>query len=77
MNLAHIHIILEKIKVKKNSCMKNTHLFGIRVYKHIQMNSCPIPLFYRIYLVAIESYYALAHHPTISYINKSTITLSR
>ena len=71
MDIAHIHIISDNLKVKKASCMQNTHLFGIRVSKHSQRNYCPIPFFY---LVAIEAYYALSHHPTVSYINNSIIT---
>ena len=76
MNTVHIHIMLDEIKVKKTPCMQGTHSFGIRVSKHSQMNYYPIPVFYPFYLAAIEAYYVFSHHPNVSYINTSTITLS-
>jgi len=57
----------DKFKVKKTSCMQNTHFSGIRVSKHSQRNYCPI-LSFTFYFVAIGSYYVLSHHPTVSYI---------
>ena len=77
MTIAHIHIMSDKIKVKKTSCMQGTHSFGIKVFKHSQRNSCPIPFFYSFLLISIKVYYALSHHPTISYVKKSIDMLSR
>ncbi len=36
----------DKINVKKDFFMENTHSFRIRVSKHSQRNSCPIPFLF-------------------------------
>lgn len=66
MNLAHIHIISNQIKVH-NSCMQSNHSLGIRVSKNSQRNFLPNYFPLPFYLDAIKAYYLLPYHQTVIY----------
>ena len=67
----------EKIKVKKDflySCKALIH-FELQ-FPNIAKGILTEFLSFTFFLIEIESYYVLSHHPFVSYINKSIVTLS-
>ena len=77
MNIAYIPIMSDKSKVKKTSCMQSTHSFGIRVSKHNQRKSFPIPLFYLFTLLQSNLLYVVTspNYQLYRHINCYLVTL--